>query len=163
MYHTHTHIHTHTSTHTHTHAHAHTHNTYIYMSQWESESSGIPIYISRPPEEDLATSRNIGNLKLLVVLLSPMICYIIYLICTHSEAQTPLRKICHQVEILGAWNCLLLFYSKWYVILIHTYIVIYMYIWRWISQSVYIILRLTQTSLLSPSPLFIHTLFYKNK
>ena len=37
----------------------------------------------RPPEEDLFTSRNIGNLKLLVVLLSPMICYIyIYLCCS---------------------------------------------------------------------------------
>ena len=33
----------------------------------------------RPPEEDLATSRNTGNLKLLVVLLSPMICIYIYI------------------------------------------------------------------------------------
>ena len=48
----------------------------------------------RPPEEDLVTSRNIGNLKLLVVLLSLMICYIyIYIYILSCDLEDESRSL----------------------------------------------------------------------
>ena len=78
---------------------------YTYLTNKYKSTDHIYNYKLRPPEEDLETSRNIGILKLLVVLLSPMIWYIkLYILYTYMLRNT--THVCRLPFFVSDYICL---------------------------------------------------------